>query len=147
MARNTPPGEGVPIDIFAENHDGLREAIKLIGECFEHDEDSLDSDPDSASASASDSDAEDSSFERRSRPAAETKPPLPQSVKETYVVAADMVHMLMPRVMAAVAEESVSSVDQFGHVTKCPENMTCRLLSCMWRGRLGSEAFEGLLLC
>lgn len=83
VGRNIPPGELIPVDIFAESHDGLTEAIRLVSKCFEGDDDSVTAYD--SSQSASDSDAEDSAIGTRPR----------QNVKETYLVSAEMVCLLL----------------------------------------------------
>ena len=62
--------------------------MRLVSKCFEDEEDSQDSD--SGFDSASESDADDA--------ATEMKPREPQNVKETYLVSAEMVCLLLPRV-------------------------------------------------
>lgn len=90
VGRNIPPGELIPVDIFAENHEELTEALILISKCFEGDDDSLTAFD--GSQSASDSDAEDSAIGTKLR----------QTVKGTYVVSAEMVCLLLPGVVASV---------------------------------------------
>ena len=105
VRRNRPPGESVPIDIYAEHQKELSEAVRLITECFEEDEDEqgLDSDIDtdtdeddeSASASASDSDVEDSSAvssdSKKNTPSIVEKPRHRPGLNETYVVPSELV--------------------------------------------------------
>lgn len=108
VRRIRPPGESVPIDIYAEHQKELSEAVRLITECFKEDEDEqgLDSDIDtdtdeddeSASASASDSDVEDSSavssdsaLARPNTPSIVEKPRHRPGLKETYVVPSELV--------------------------------------------------------
>ena len=96
VGRNLPAGEPVPIDIFAEHPSELSEAVKLIAECFEEDEDGSESDEEDARDSAnSDSDAEDSSAvssdSGQIKSAADAKARQHYGLKETYVVSSEMV--------------------------------------------------------
>ena len=111
VCKKVPPGEAVPIDVYAEHQSELSKAVKLIADCFEDEEDGLESGEEADHDSAeSDSDAEDSSTATRDlalsqrKPAAEAKPRHHNNLKETYVVSADMVRMLLPDNLAAVGK-------------------------------------------
>ena len=107
VGRNVPPGAAVPIDVYAEHQSELSEAVKLIAECFEDDEGGRETDEEDAHDSVeSDSDAEDSSAMStgsalsQRKPAAEAKPRPHYDLKETYLVSADMVRVLVPKHLA-----------------------------------------------
>ena len=108
VGKRVPPGEAVPVEVYAEHQSELSEAVKLISECFEDDEDGLETDAEADHDPVkSDSDAEDSSTVSRDsalsqrKPAAEARPRQRYNFKETYVVSADMVRALVPGGFAA----------------------------------------------
>ena len=114
VGKNVPPGETVPIDVYAEHQSELTEAIKLITKCFEDDEDGPETDEEGDHDSAeSDSDAEDSSTVRsdsalsQRKLAAEAKPRPHYGLKQTYSVSADMVRVLVLEKLAARGGEEV----------------------------------------
>ena len=105
VGKNVPPGEAVPIDVYAERQSELSEAVKLITKCVEggletddegnHDSSELESDAEDSSTLSS-----DSALSQR-KPAAEAKPRQHYGLKGTYVVSGDMVRVLVPEKLAA----------------------------------------------